>query len=224
MMFPNRSRRVLALMLAALVALSATAGALARGQAPLALTARPATAVARFSQDSPWDSRANAKQGVVASKLVSVIVKLADAPLAAYAGGLPGLAPTSPSRTGAARLDAAAPDSLRYLAYLDQRLRDFEARALAAIPQARVVARYRYVYGGVSVVLPEQEIARLAALPGVVAVQRDHLRHVDTDRSPQFVGADVIWRALAANPDLGDGGDSSCGGSQTPCQRAGGGG
>ena len=29
---------------------------------------------------------------------------------------------------------------------------------------------------------------------------------LDTDRSPQFIGADVIWRALAANPSLGDGG------------------
>jgi subtilisin family serine protease len=198
---------MLALALAVVAAFPISAAALARDARLAAATARPAVAVASFSLDEPWDGRARQrKPAAQGDPLVSVLVKLDIAPLASYAGGLPGLAPTAPRLTGAARLDAAAPDSQRYQRYLDQRQRDFEAQAAQAIPQSRVLARYRYVYGGAALLLPESQLARLATLPGVVTVQRDQLRHTDTDRSPQFVGADVIWRALEANPSLGDAG------------------
>ncbi len=207
MSYFHRGRRTHALILALLMAFPISAAALARDTRLAGVTARPAIAVAHFSLDEPWDGRARPQKPAASSDpLISVIVKLDAAPLASYAGGLPGLAPTATRITGAHRLDAAAPDSQRYLRYLDQRQRDFEIQASAAIPQARVLARYRYVYGGAALVLPESQLARLAKLPGVVSVERDQLRHVDTDRSPQFIGADVIWRALAANPNLGDGG------------------
>jgi subtilisin family serine protease len=200
-------RRLPALILALFMAFPVSAAALAQPAGPAGVFARPAVAVARFSLDQPWDGRAGEKKPAPGSDpLISVFVKLDIAPLSAYTGGLPGLAPTAPQITGARRLDAAAPDSQRYLNYLDQRQRDFETLASAAIPQAQVLARYRYVYGGASMVLPESQLAHLAKLPGVVGVERDQLRHVDTDRSPQFIGADVIWSALAANPSLGDGG------------------
>ncbi|HEU5100366.1 MAG TPA: S8 family serine peptidase, partial [Roseiflexaceae bacterium] len=204
--FP-RSHRLVALVLALFAALPVSAAALARDARLAAATARPAVAVASFSLDQPWDGRARAsKPAASGDPLVSVIVKLDTDPLASYAGGLPGLAPTAPRLTGAPRLDAAAPDSQRYLRYLDQRQRDFEAQTTRAIPQSRVLARYRYVYGGAALLLPESQLARLATLPGIVSIQRDRLRQVDMDRSPQFVGADTIWRALEANPSLGDGG------------------
>ncbi len=202
-----RSRRMPALILALFVAFPMSAAALARDARLAGVIARPAVAVARFSLDQPWDGHTREKKPAASGDpLISVIVKLDAAPLASYAGGLPGLAPTAPRLTGAPRLDAAAPDSQRYLRYLDQRQRDFEMQASATIPQSRVLARYRYVYGGAALMLPESQLARLAKLPGVLSVQRDQLRHVDTDRSPQFIGADVIWRTLAANPNLGVGG------------------
>src|SRR3954454_4563050 len=207
MSYFSRSRRVSALIMALFVAFPMSAAALARDARLAGVSARPAVAVSHFSLDQPWDGHARQpKPAASGDPLISVLGKLGVAPLAAYAGGVPGLAPTAPRITGAPRLDAVAPDSQRYLRYLDQRQRDFEAQASAAIPQARVLARYRYVYGGAALVLPESQLARLAKLPGVVGVERDQLRQLDTDRSPQFIGADVIWRALEANPSLGDGG------------------
>src|SRR6266545_3455547 len=142
--FP-RSRRMPALILALFIAF------------PMSVAA------SHFSLDEPWDGHAHRNKPAASSDpLISVIVKLDVAPLASYAGGLPGLPPTATRITGAPRLDAAAPDSQRYLRYLDQRQRDFEAQASAAIPQARVLAHYRYVYGGAAVVLPESQLARLA--------------------------------------------------------------
>jgi len=202
----HRSRRVLTLALVLFAVLPFSAGALAQGRATAALTAQPATAIAFNSSEDGWDSRSQVKHALDGDALVSVIVKLSDAPLAAYAGTLPGLPATSPSLTGAKRLDLLSASSRQYLAYLDRRQGDFVARVATALPQARLAARYRYVFGGAAVVLPESQIPQLAALPGVVRVQRDELRHADTDRSPAYVGADVIWRALAADPALGDGG------------------
>jgi len=202
----HHSRRVLALTLALFAVFSFSAGALAQGGPVVVLTARPATAIAFASSGSGWDSRSRVKPTADGDALVSVIVKLSDAPLAAYAGDLPGLPATSPSLTGARRLDPAAAASRQYLAYLDRRQGAFASRMAAAIPKARLAARYRYVFGGAAVVLPESQIPHLAALPGVVRVQRDELHYADTDRSPAFIGADVIWQALAADPALGDGG------------------
>jgi hypothetical protein len=67
-----------------------------------------------------------------------------------------------------------------------------------AIPQARVLARYRHVFGGAALLVPESEVARLPKLSGVASVQPDELLYLNTDRSPQFIGADAIWRALAS--------------------------
>lgn len=47
------------------------------------------------------------------------IVRLKDPALASYTGGIPGLAPTAPEKTGAAKLDVNAPESLAYTNYLD---------------------------------------------------------------------------------------------------------
>src|SRR5687767_7289804 len=144
MRYLRPSQRVLALVLALFGMLPMSVVSLAQGGSPPGLTARPAVAVARFDRDTPWDSRARPQKPTEdGDKLVSVIVKLDIAPLASYEGGVPGLAPTTPGLAGAPRLDSAAPDSLHYLSYLDQRQRDFEAQALTAIPQVRVLARYR---------------------------------------------------------------------------------
>ncbi len=163
-------------------------------------SANPAIAVSHETLDNLGRKLPNG------DRIVSVLVKLDVAPLASYRGGVSGLAPTSPRITGARQLDSAAPASQNYLAYLDRRMTSFEQDARAAVPQARVLTRYRTVYGGVSMTLPESQIARLRQVPGVVDVQLDELRKPLTDRSPYFIGADVIWKALAADPTLGDGG------------------
>ena len=176
---------------------------LSAAHAQAGLRAQPATIIAR--REAGWDARTLVKPQ--ARGMISVIVKLDDAPLAAYSGTIAGLAATAPAQTGARRLDATSAASRNYLAYLDRQQNAFVARAQAAIPQARLAARYRVVLGGVAMIIPAGKIAQLAALPGVRWVQPDALRQADTDRSPQFIGADVIWRALAADPKLGDGGE-----------------
>jgi len=107
--FP-RIRRIPALILALFVAFPMSAAALAQDARLAGASAQPAVAVARFSLDQPWDGHARPnKPAAGGDRLISVIVKLDAAPLAAYAGGLPGLAPTAPRITRAHRLDSAPP-------------------------------------------------------------------------------------------------------------------
>lgn len=171
----------------------------ARAQDEPSITATPATPISTLSLDPTEVAPAD-------DPLTSVIVKLVDPPLAAYRGGVPGLGATSPAATGQ-RLDPDNQTSARYRAYLDQKMQSFEAKAQAAIPRLQVTARYHQVLGGVAVVLPQSQVSRIATLSGVAEVLPDERRSIDTDRSPQFIGADVIWQALTADPALGDGGE-----------------
>ncbi|MGB9633481.1 MAG: hypothetical protein ACPL8I_09140, partial [Chloroflexaceae bacterium] len=96
------------------------------------------------------------------------IVVLADPPLAAYAGDLPGLAATSPRARDEPRLDTVSPAARTYHAYLQARQDDALARVSAVLERAVVPrARFFYTLNGVSLTLAPDEAARIADLPGV---------------------------------------------------------
>jgi subtilisin family serine protease len=139
-----------------------------------------------------------------AGGLVSVIVKLDADPIAAYRGGVPGLAPTSPQVTGS-RLQRGLPAVQAYERFLESRERAFGAALGRSVPRARIVQRFRAVFGGVSVVLPRERVKELLGLPGVKAVYPDVLLSLDTDRSPEFIGAPALWARLGGQGKAGQG-------------------
>jgi subtilisin family serine protease len=137
------------------------------------------------------------------SQLVAVVVKLDYDSLATYRGGVAGIAPTSPSRTGR-QLDPRSAAAVAYGRYIERREGEFIGR-LSAIPGTRVGRRLRTVYGGVALRVPAGQVRALAALPGVVAVQRDDVNQLLTDSSPEFVGAPTPWDALGGPAKAGNG-------------------
>jgi subtilisin family serine protease len=138
------------------------------------------------------------------TRLTSVIVKLTAAPLATYEGGVPGLAATSPRVTGADKVDLQSPASKQYLSYVDAQQDTFVANAKQAIPGARVTQKLDIVVGGVAMVVPEDQLVTLAKLPGVAAVYPDELLQLETDRTPQFIGAPTIWNNLGGQGSAGE--------------------
>src|SRR5262249_53977073 len=126
-------------------------------------------------------------------RLVSVIVKLQDAPVATYRGGVAGLAATSPRVTGVKRINPGSPTVRSYRSYLAGKLATIEGAARSAIPRARVLHRYDMVVGGLALQLPEKDVAKLAALPGVKAVYPDAEVHAVSEKSAQFIGAPALW-------------------------------
>lgn len=75
------------------------------------------------------------------------------------------------------------------MAYVDAQQATFAGAAKAAIPSAKIIHKFNIVIGGVSMLVPEDQVAALSSLPGVLAVYRDSLQHLDTDRTPAFIGA-----------------------------------
>ena len=126
---------------------------------------------------------------------VAVLIKLAHDSVATYAGGVAGLAATSPAVTGRKLSGTAAERS--YENYLAKQERAFEAELARRVPGAKIRQRLRTVYGGVAATVPANRIAELLKIDGVVAVQRDELRKPLTDSSSGFIGADTL------DPDLG---------------------
>ncbi len=122
------------------------------------------------------------------------IVRLADAALANYAGNVAGFSATSPQVTGRHRLDGAAADSVRYLAYLSGQ----QARQRTAIEQSlgravTVKFTYTHAFNGMALLLTPQEAVAVAKLEGVVSVQRDEMLQLHTDAGPTWIGAPGLW-------------------------------
>src|SRR5262245_60095047 len=183
----------LSLTVALVLAASLPAAARQKGKFTATPVSQGATyAVGVTTGGGTAGARVQAQAQTRAVKRVSVIVKLADPSLAAYKGGINGLAATSPAVTGAAALNVSAPESKKYLSYLADKQNAFAASA-RTISGAEVRQRFDVVFGGVSMVLPETQLAALRALPGVKAVYMDQLLQPDTNVSPQFIGAPHIW-------------------------------
>ena len=81
----------------------------------------------------------------------------------------------------------------------------FEAAVRQQIPAAKITYRYNVILGGVAMVLPENQLDRLATLPGVQSVHRDVPQPSQTNLSPRFIDADRAWRLAGGVSNAGEG-------------------
>ncbi|HHB90148.1 MAG TPA: DUF11 domain-containing protein [Anaerolineae bacterium] len=145
-----------------------------------------------------------------AEELATYIIRLKNPSLAAYRGGIPGLAPTSPRVTGAAKLDVNSPASQAYLDFLAQQRKVFLQEASELIGRELNADRvFDVVYNGLTLQLTAQEAAKIATLPMVRKVQRDYMKYPLTDRGPEWIGAPSMWGPRTAADCTADGG--TCG-------------
>lgn len=119
------------------------------------------------------------------------IVQLADAPVAAYAGGVAGYAATKPAP--GARLNASAAAVQAYTAYLDGR----QSAVAASIGSAPVTYRYKNILNGFAAWLTDAELAKLTTSTGVRAIFADQAMPVDTSYTPTYLGINAapngVW-------------------------------
>ena len=122
------------------------------------------------------------------------IVMFEEAPLAMYRGDLPGLEATNPQILGEKRLNPLSDASRTYLEFLEEKHRTYLAamkRAIAREPE--VIFDYRAAGNGVAVRMTPDEAEKVVSVPGVIAVERDRLYRLMTDRGPWFINADAVW-------------------------------
>lgn len=122
------------------------------------------------------------------------IVRLEEAPLATYQGGVEGLAATSPQATGQERLDTTSADSRAYLQHLAeaQEAAGLQIESLLA-RDVEVADRYTHALNGLSLELSAEEAAALVGMPGVTAVEPDQQWELDTDVSNDIINSPAIW-------------------------------
>ncbi|MBB6094287.1 subtilisin family serine protease [Povalibacter uvarum] len=155
-------------------------------------TAAEAPRQMRATSLEPSSAVQNAvKQSRREPKLVSVIVKF-DADSVAAAASEP-VASAAGAASTTRQLDMRSAASGRQLNLLASKRAAFTTAAARSVPRARVVHDLSVVLGGVSVVVPENEVEALRRLPGVQRVYRDRLLRPQTDTTPKFIGVDELW-------------------------------
>ena len=80
-----------------------------------------------------------------------------------------------------------------------------DTRALASAANGQVIHRYSKIFNGISMVLPADNVEKIATSYGVSQVYYDQVLQVDTDASPQFINAPDLWNELGGVESAGEG-------------------
>ncbi|GAB3603109.1 hypothetical protein GCM10027411_12940 [Microbacterium aureliae] len=133
------------------------------------------------------------------------IVLLKDAPLATYEGGMPGIAPTKPAE--GTQLDAAAPNSQKYIAHLKK-----EQRKVAESVGVDAAAGYQVTLNGFTADLTGEQAAALRGNKDVLGVWADEVRHPHAVPSTEFLGLGAgdkgkggVWQTVGGVQGAGKG-------------------
>jgi len=124
------------------------------------------------------------------------IVRMADSPVVAYAGGIPGLQATKPRKGD--KINPEDPKVVRYASYLEARHNDVVTRVGGS-----KVYSYKYSYNGFAAALTASQVEAVKSLPGVISVEKDQVYEMDTSTTPTFLGLsqpapDGFWARTGA--------------------------
>jgi subtilisin family serine protease len=125
------------------------------------------------------------------ARSVEVVVTMKKPPLAAALASQRSLTYSSFARPH--RLLLAAPASRSYLGGLESTQQQLQVRIRSAIPSARIRWRYALVLNGFSVVVPESRLPALSRIQGVERVWQTARYAPQLNRTPQLIGAPVLW-------------------------------
>jgi subtilisin family serine protease len=128
------------------------------------------------------------------------VIQLAEQPVVAYTGGIPGYKATKPKPNG--KINPLDPDVVKYAGYLDSR----HNAVLNAVGGSKLYD-FRYTYNGFAAKLSPAQAAALKNTPGVLAVSADMIYSVDTSSTPQFLGISDpggLWDQLGGVGSAGE--------------------
>jgi hypothetical protein len=121
------------------------------------------------------------------------IVQLADKPVAAYDGGIKGLAATKPRR--GQKIDPFSPAVVNYLSFLQSK----QEAALGAVGGVRKLYSYAFTFNGFAADLTPAQAQKLASMPGVLSVTQNEMHELVTSSTPAFLGLTApggLWDQL----------------------------
>ena len=130
------------------------------------------------------------------------IVEMIEKPAVAYNGDIDGYMATQPKN--GQKIDPTSADVIKYVGYLNGR----HNAALTDVGGGRKLYDYSYTFNGFAAELTDAQAAKMASLPGVLAVSADELVTMDTSSTPTFLGLDApsgLWEQLGGVGSAGDG-------------------
>jgi len=148
------------------------------------------TAVAAMSVPTTVVIAAPAKAAADKFTNKAYIVRLAEKPVVAYDGGIKGLQATRPRKGD--KIDPNSPQVVEYKRFLEAR----QDAVLASVGGGKKLYSYGYVFNGFAAELSAEQAEKLAATPGVLAVEKDTARPLDTSSTPSFLGLNApggLW-------------------------------
>lgn len=126
------------------------------------------------------------------------IVVFRDPPLATYQGSVAGIAKPSRKGNGRGRIDAASPQARAYVKHLEDKQRGYESRIDQALGRrVQVSQRMQHALDAVVATLSPLEAEAIGQLPEVQLVEAYREYALDTDTSPQLIGANTVWNGIS---------------------------
>ncbi|HEY6332684.1 MAG TPA: S8 family serine peptidase, partial [Blastocatellia bacterium] len=110
-----------------------------------------------------------------------------------------------PAEPRGSRIELSTAEAQDYEASIVAAQHDFEEQARALVPGLHVVARLRKLANVVSMKVPGNQVAQIAALPGVQSFQVDRTYHALLDKSVPLINAPAVWSKLGGGPSAGKG-------------------
>ena len=138
------------------------------------------------------------------------IVVFRDAPLATYQGNVVGIAKPARKGNGRGKIDVASPQARAYVKHLEDKQRGYEGRIDQALGrQVKVTQRMQHALNAIVTSMSPLEAEAISRLPEVQLVEAYREYALDTDISPQLIGANTVWNGISM--PLGDGPDRTRG-------------
>ncbi len=133
------------------------------------------------------------------SKTDRFIVLLEEPSLASLEGEVSGFGTIE--RTDEGKLELESPAAKSYLRFLKVEQDNFINQAESTLGRKIEIGfRYDVILNGFSAKMSAEEAAQLLTLPGVRGVYPDEVWQVNTDVSPEFLGADTLWDESGSTP------------------------
>ncbi len=152
------------------------------------------------SSNQVIDNQGELQNAIRTGREVTVIVQLADQPLATYRGTLRGYGQTRPAR--GKKLNAKTPNAQAYKQYLGRRRAEFATWLRSVAPGSRIRREYDTVLNGVAVRVSGRELAPLLHGPGVSVVSIDRQFRPEMNVSRALIGTPAIDADLALDGAL----------------------
>ncbi|WNC67129.1 S8 family serine peptidase [Thalassotalea nanhaiensis] len=139
-----------------------------------------------------------------ATGIKTYIVQLDDKPLAAYKGGIDGLAATAAPKNdslmakGRVNVNSAAAHS--YKSYIAQRQDTFINNVTAAGAKLDVIKQFHLANNALVVDMTQQDAIIMSKQSGVKRISENRIFELQSDRGPEFIGSDEMWSG-SATPD-----------------------